>query len=89
MSLEIEIDTLSAPIIYFDGVTNQGANSGIFNIALAVQTHHCQDDGTIIRRVKRVADLRGGAEALMSLKIAIDNALLLGVTPASTDQPKN
>lgn len=86
MSLEIEIDTLSAPIIYFEGVTNQGANGGIFNIALAVQTHHAQDDGTVVRRLKRVADLRATSAALLSLKVAIDNALLLGAAPVSTDQ---
>jgi hypothetical protein len=71
-------DVATAPIIYFDMAPNFGCNHGIVNVTLSVSRCLATDDGGVARDVVAVAHLRGSINAAMSLRKAIDDALLLG-----------
>jgi hypothetical protein len=87
--LPITIDALTAPIIYFDVVTNQGVRAGVANITLATFRHRTDGKGGLQSDLMAVADLRCPIPALAALRAAIDNAILLNTPPASSDAPQN
>ena len=69
-------DDRRAPVIYFDGAPNFGANGGIVNITLAMARHLSAGD-RIASDIVAVAHLRCSVQAAADLRKAIDDALLL------------
>lgn len=78
-------DLPHAPVIYFDGAPNFGANSGIINVTLAMARHLSASD-TIASDILAVAHLRCSIPAAMDLRKALDDALLLA---KPTEGPPN
>jgi hypothetical protein len=70
-------DTPHAPFIFYEGAPAFGFTNGIFNIMLAAGRTWFGSDGTIINDHVVVAYLRGNIQAALSLRQAIDAALLL------------
>jgi len=76
------IGSAQAPFLYFENAPTFGALNGVIQITLEAQRIFPTDAGTAVDRVV-VAHLRMNIPAAMSLKGAIDGALLL-VTPGPT-----
>lgn len=70
-------DSAQAPILFFDGVSNFGTQGGVVNVTLAANRHLIRD-GAIVTDVIAVGFLRCTVETAMSLRKALDDALLLG-----------
>lgn len=70
-------DPNGAPIIFFDGAPIFGHYNGIFHVTLAALRHINDAAGNITRDPIAVAFLRTNAQGLLSLRKAIDDALLI------------
>lgn len=75
--LDKVVDPNGAPLIFFDGAPSAGAGNGIVNITL-VATRNLADGAQVQRDLVAVAFLRCSIPAAKALRVAIDNALLLG-----------
>lgn len=69
-------DTPHAPFVYYEGAPAFGFTNGVLNITLSAHRTLLGPDGVINEQVV-VAYLRGNVQAALSLRQAIDNALLL------------
>jgi hypothetical protein len=70
-------DTPHAPIIFFDGAPIFGHANGVFSLTLAVGRTWTNPDGAIVSDHVVAAYLRGSAQALASLRDAIEKVALL------------
>jgi hypothetical protein len=82
------IASAQAPFIYFEGVPNYGFNFGIANMSLEVVRFTPTGASGVLADRVTVAHLRMGAEALKSLKAAIEGIELL-MQPAAGGDKKN
>ena len=69
-------DVSHAPFIFYEGAAAMGATNGVINITLAANRTWATADGVVNEQVV-TAYLRGNIQAAISLRTAIDNALLL------------
>ena len=72
-------DTSHAPFIYFENAPTFGFMNGVVNISLSANRTYAGPDGAIVNEQIVVAYLRGNIPAALSLRQAIDSALLLAV----------
>jgi hypothetical protein len=70
-------DTLHAPFIFYEQAPSLGFNNGVINITLSAHRTLVGKDGVVVNEHVVVAYLRGNVPAALSLRQAIDNALLL------------
>ena len=78
-------DTSHAPFIYFENAPTFGIVNGVVNITLSANRTYAGLDGAIVNEQIIVAYLRGNIPAALSLRHALDSALLLA---APTGQEK-
>ena len=78
-------DTPHAPFIFYENAPAFGFTNGVVNITLSANRTYAGPDGTIVNEQVVIAYLRGNIPAALSLRQAIDNALLLA---APTGQDK-
>ena len=78
-------DTSHAPFIYFENAPTFGFMNGVVNITLSANRTYAGLDGAIVNEQIIVAYLRGNIPAALSLRHALDSALLLA---APTGQEK-
>ncbi len=78
-------DTSHAPFIYFENAPTFGITNGVVNITLSANRNCAGPDGRIVNQQIVVAYLRGNIPAAISLRHAINSALLLA---APTGQDK-
>jgi hypothetical protein len=78
-------DTPHAPFIFYEGAPAFGFVNGVVNITLSANRTYAGAEGTVVNEQVVVAYLRGNIPAALSLRQAIDNALLLA---APTGQDK-
>ena len=76
-------DVWHAPFIFFESAPIFGCTNGVINITLAANRATASEGGTVINEQMVVAYLRGNIQAALSLRAAVDSALLLA---APTDQ---
>ena len=69
-------DTSHAPFIFYEGARTSGHTNGVINVTLAAHRTWVGPNGIVNDEVV-VAYLRGSIQAALSLRHAIDNALLL------------
>jgi hypothetical protein len=69
-------DTPHAPFIFYEAAPAFGFTNGVVNITLSANRTFAGPNGIINEQVV-VAYLRGNVQAALSLRAAIDNALLL------------
>jgi|SRR5579863_4408260 hypothetical protein len=70
-------DTLHAPFIFYEQAPAFGATNGVINITLSAHRTLIGKDGVVTNEQVVVAYLRGNVPAALSLRQAIDKALLL------------
>ena len=70
-------DTLHAPFIFYEKAPAFGATNGVINITLSAHRTLIGKDGVVTNEQVVVAYLRGNVPAALSLRQAIDKALLL------------
>ena len=70
-------DAPHAPFIFYEMAPVFGFTSGVVNITLSANRTYAGQDGAIVNEQIVVAYLRGNVPAALSLRQAIDNALLL------------
>ena len=70
-------DTPHAPFIFYEIAPAFGFTNGVVNITLSANRTYAGPDGAIVNEQIVVAYLRGNVPAAISLRQAIDNALLL------------
>lgn len=70
-------DTPHAPFIFFENAAAFGFTNGVVNLTLSANCTFIGPDGTVQNKQVVVAYLRGNIPAALSLRGAIDNALLL------------
>jgi hypothetical protein len=70
-------DTPHAPFIFFESAPAFGFTNGVVNLTLSANRTFVGPDSTIANEQVVVAYLRGNVHAAMSLRQAIDSALLL------------
>jgi hypothetical protein len=80
-TLPAVIDPVGAPILYFEEATNSGFINGIIDVTLTAKRVLPDGKGDLVKDILAVAYLRGNVQALMSLRSAIDNALLMAMPP--------
>jgi hypothetical protein len=78
-------DSPHAPFIFYENAPAFGFMNGVVNITLSANRTYAGLDGAIVNEQVVVAYLRGNVPAALSLRQAIDNALLLA---APTGQHK-
>ena len=78
-------DTPHAPFIFYENAPAFGFTNGVVNITLSANRTYAGPDGAIVNEQVVVAYLRGNVPAALSLRQAIDSALLLA---APTGQDK-
>jgi hypothetical protein len=78
-------DAPHAPFIFYEGAPAFGFTNGVVNITLSANRVYAGPDGTMVNEQVVVAYLRGNLPAALSLRRAIDSALLLA---APTGQGK-
>jgi hypothetical protein len=78
-------DTPHAPFIFYEYAPAFGFTNGVVNITLSANRTYAGPDGAIVNEQVVIAYLRGNIPAALSLRQAIDNALLLA---APTGQDK-
>lgn len=71
----------SSPFLYFEDAPGLGHLNGIYRVLLTAARLVPMSDGSARNVHTAVAQLQGNREALLSLRQAIDNALLLGTKP--------
>lgn len=74
-------DPRNAPLIYFEGAPNFGANNGMINVTLAVNRYLLNPSGVAVD-VVAAAHLRCSAPAALDLLNALQAALLLTQKPS-------
>jgi len=70
-------DAPHAPFIFYENAPAMGFTNGVVNITLSANRTYAGPDGAIVNEQIVVAYLRGNVPAALSLRQAIDNALLL------------
>jgi hypothetical protein len=70
-------DVPHAPFIFYEAVPVSGHTNGVINLTLSATRTYIGSDGTPKNELVVVAYLRGNIQAAVSLRTAIDNALLL------------
>jgi hypothetical protein len=70
-------DAPHAPFIFFEAAPIYGFTNGVVNITLTANRSYAGPDGAIVNEQMVVAYLRGSIPAALSLRKAIDNALLI------------
>ena len=75
-------DVPHAPFIYYEAVPVSGHANGVINLTLSATRTYIGPDGTAKNDLVVVAYLRGNIQAAISLRKAIDAALLLA-TPTT------
>jgi len=70
-------DAPHAPFIFYEGAPAYGFTNGVVNITLSANRTYAGPDGVVVNEQTVVAYLRGNVPAALSLRRAIDNALLL------------
>jgi hypothetical protein len=70
-------DVPHAPFIFYEGAPVSGYTNGVINLTLSANRTYLGPDGTPKNELVVVAYLRGNIQAAVSLRTAIDNALLL------------
>jgi hypothetical protein len=78
-------DTPHAPFIFYEAAPAFGFTNGVVNITLSANRTYAGPEGTIVNEQVVVAYLRGNLPAALSLRHAINSALLLA---APTGQDK-
>lgn len=68
----------STPFLYFEDAPGVGHVNGVYRLLLTAGRLIPMSDGTARNINTAVAQLQGNREALLGLRQAIDNALLLG-----------
>jgi hypothetical protein len=81
-------DIPHAPFIYYEGSIALGFNNGVINLTLAAGRTWTDSDGAVINDHVVVAYLRGNVQAALSLRQAIDSALLLAAPPTQGSEGK-
>jgi hypothetical protein len=71
------IASASAPFVYFEDATFWRLLNGIGQVTLEASTMRASPDGGVAVDRVVVAHLRGNLRAMMSLRAALDNILLL------------
>jgi hypothetical protein len=79
-------DTPHAPFIFYEGAPAFGHTNGVINLTLSASRTCVGPDGAVKNDLVVVAYLRGNLQAALSLREAIDKALLLS---APTTQGMN
>jgi hypothetical protein len=79
-------DTPHAPFIFYEGASTFGHTNGVINLTLSASRTCVGPDGAVKNDLVVVAYLRGNLQAALSLREAIDKALLLS---APTKQGMN
>lgn len=79
------LDTPHAPFIFYEVAPAFGFTNGVVNITLSANRTYAGPDRAIVNEQVVVAYLRGNVQAALSLRQAIDSALLLA---APTGQEK-
>jgi hypothetical protein len=80
-------DVPHAPFIFYEWAPSFGVNNGIINITLAAGRSWVGPNGVVNEHVV-TAYLRGNIQAALSLRKAIDDALLLATPAAPTPEGK-
>ncbi len=75
-------DVPHAPFIFYDGAPVAGYANGVINLTLSATRTYIGPDGAPKNDLVVVAHLRGTIQAAVSLREAINNALLLA-TPTT------
>jgi hypothetical protein len=75
-------DIPHAPFLFFDNVPAYGHANGVFNLTLSAMRAWATKDGSLVQDLVVVAYLRSNAEALISLRQAIDGALAFAASAA-------
>jgi hypothetical protein len=70
-------DVWHAPFIFYENAPAFGFTNGIINITLSANRTIVGEGGAVINEQVVVAHLRGNVPAALSLRAALDNALLL------------
>lgn len=70
-------DTAHAPFIFYEGAPAFGFINGVVNITLSASRTWVGSEGGVVNDQVVVAYLRGNIPAALSLRQAIDSALLL------------
>ena len=70
-------DAPHAPFIFYEAAPIFGFTNGVVNITLTANRSYAGPDGAIVNEQMVVAYLRGNIPAALSLRKAIDNALLI------------
>jgi hypothetical protein len=70
-------DTLHAPFIFFEGAPAMAFTNGVVSLTLGANRTWIAPDGTVMNDAVVVAHLRGNIQAALSLRRAIDKALLM------------
>jgi hypothetical protein len=71
------IDVAHAPFLFFENVFAFGFTNGVASATLSANRTWVDQDGKVVNDQVVVAYLRGNIPAFLSLRQAIDNALLL------------
>jgi hypothetical protein len=80
-------DTPHAPFVFYEWAPAFGYMNGIINITLAAGRTWVRPDGIVNDQVV-VAYLRGNIQAAISLRKALDDALLLAAPPVQGTEGK-
>jgi hypothetical protein len=80
-------DVPHAPFIFYEIAPVFGFTNGVVNITLSANRTFAGPNGIVNEQVV-VAYLRGNVQAALSLRQAIDSALLLAATPAQGSEGK-
>jgi hypothetical protein len=70
-------DTPHAPFIFYEVAPGFGVMNGVVNITLSANRTYVGANGAVVNEQVVVAYLRGNVQAALSLKAALDHALLL------------
>ena len=70
-------DTPHAPFIFYEGAIAFGFTNGVINLTLNANRTWAGVDGAVVNDQVVVAYLRGNVQAAVSLRQALDSALLL------------
>jgi hypothetical protein len=80
-------DVPHAPFIFYEFVPGFGFTNGVVNITLSAHRTFAGPNGIVTEQVV-VAYLRGNVQAALSLRQALDSALLLATPPAEGSEGK-
>lgn len=80
------VDVPHAPIVFFDMAPNFGNGPGVVHVTLAAWRHLPDNKGGTTSDLVVSGYLRCSVPAAISLRDAINNALLMGVAPADGGQ---